>query len=424
MSIYLGIDFGTSNSTSAVSNGKEATLVPLESGKTNMPSALFFADTGGVLFGREGIQAYTEGEDGRLMRGLKSILGTALMEEKTLVNRTLRSFEEILAIYLQNLKRKSEEFAGSVIENVVMGRPVHFHDHNRNADTSSRDMLEKIALGIGFRNVRFQFEPIAAAFAHERGLQGEKLSLVVDLGGGTSDFTVIRLSPHRSLLDDRSSDILATSGTRVGGTNFDKRLSMASFMPSLGLGSQFRSDFDQNKLLDMPLKTYSELSEWPLVNFAQTDKAIRETRSLLRNALEPQKLERLLHVQKEKLGHRFLQVVEETKIRLTEFAEASVSMTELGLDFEVSARKAEFENSIGDYIRKISLTLDECLLKAKVKPQDIDLVILTGGSSELPVINQLVGQKFPGVDVSKNDKFGSVGLGLAYSAGHVFRQQR
>jgi len=418
--IFCGIDFGTSNSTCAVYVDGEVSLVSLEGDKQALPSVVFFAEDGGVYFGREAIALYIEGEDGRLMRGLKSILGTALMSERTVVNGSTKYFTDIVATYLKNIKAMVERHVGQSVENVVMGRPVHFHDNDPDADAESENVLREIAQKIGFKNIAFQYEPIAAAFAHERALAQDKLSLVVDLGGGTSDFTVIRLSPKRGVGDDRGEDILSTAGVRIGGTNFDKRLSMSSFMPYLGLGGQFASIFEEDKVLDIPSTIYSELSDWPRVNFAQTQKSMREVKDLRRTALEPDKLDRLLKLQEEKLGHAFLQHVEAAKISLSDVDTSSVSLADIGFDFTVDVSKARFEQDIADQIMKIEGAMDQCISEAGIAAGDVELVVLTGGSSELPAINQMVARKFAAADISQGDKFCSVGLGLAYYSAQIF----
>ena len=134
-----------------------------------------------------------------------------------------------------------------------MGRPVHFRDNDPSGDAQAQAELEKIARSVGFKHVAFQYEPIAAAFAHEQNLSSEKLAFVVDIGGGTSDFTVIRLSPTRKLKLDRSDDVLANTGVRIGGNDFDKDLSLKSFMPCFGLGSEYRSG-DKNIKIPFGMK--------------------------------------------------------------------------------------------------------------------------------------------------------------------------
>lgn len=412
----VGIDFGTSNSVCALLRDQRAELVPVEGDKFTLPSAIFFAEKDRTLFGREAIQAYVEGEEGRLMRGLKSVLGTAIMHEKTAVNGRYRSFEDILTIFIDNLKAKTEAYAGEKITRVVLGRPVHFHDENETADQEAEDTLRRIATRVGFSDISFQYEPVAAAFAHEQALDEDALAMVVDLGGGTSDFTIIKLSPENSVFKDRADDILATSGVRVGGTNLDKHLSLRCFMPHLGLGTQITSHFDKSKLLPVPPNAYVNLSQWHLVNAAQTNKAIRETTEILQAAIEPEKIERLLKLQTEKRGHNFLQYVESTKIALSEAAKSHADLRQMGFDFQVSVSRREFNLHIEEAIQKMARALDECLAKAHMNADKINLVILTGGSSELPVINHLIQKKFPKARISKEDKFGSVGRGLAYSA--------
>ena len=416
---FCGIDFGTSNSTCAVLDEDHIKLILLERANPTLPSAVFFPNKGKACFGKEAISSYMDGEEGRLLRGLKSVLGTALMSEKTLVGNKAITFEEILSIYIENIKNKAEAFLGGALKKVVMGRPVHFHDNNPEADNLSEGILLKILSNLGIKDVHFQYEPIAAAYTHEQSLQSEKIAVVIDLGGGTSDFTVIKLSPERALKQDRKDDILATAGIRVGGINFDKSLSMASFMPHLGLGSQFHADFDVTKLLPIPMDAYNNLSEWPLIHQAQSQKSIAKTKSLLRTSNDPQKLQRLLILQEEQLGHAFLQIVEQAKIELTDSNEYLADLNGLGLGFTACTKRNEFLNSIDPLLQKINNTLDECLSQAECKGSDIGLAILTGGSSELPVIEAMVKDKFPNAQISKDDKFGSVGRGLAYNASRI-----
>lgn len=420
--ISCGIDFGTSNSTCAVFNTDNVALVPLEKENPVLPSALFFSRDNEIFYGKEAINAYVEGEEGRLLRGLKSVLGTSLMSERTVIGRKSMTFEAILSVYIAHLKHKAEVLLGADLKNIVMGRPVHFHDNDEAADRRSEDVLKKIAKRNGFKNIEFQYEPIAAAYAHERKITKETLALVVDLGGGTSDFTIIRLSPERANKHDRKDDILATSGIRVGGTTFDKALSLASFMPDLGLGSSYYSDFDDNQILPVPSRPYHNLSEWPLIYQGQSPKAIRETKSLLRTALEPEKLRNLLYIQEKSLGHYFLQMVEKAKIALSDKDVYNTDFSTLDIALRTLTTRDTFIHSITPLIERIQGCLDECLTLSGCSCEDINLVILTGGSSELPIINEMVSSKFKRASFSKDDKFGSVGRGLAYNAAQIYKR--
>src|SRR5690606_26933735 len=190
-----GLDFGTTNSTLALCRGGGVTLVPLEEGDITIPRAVFYSVASpSACFGRQAMRLFMEGEEGRFMRSLKRILGTNLMQDGTVVNGRLKKFEDILADFIGHMKAVAEKHSGVEITNVVLGRPVHFADNDSKTDSRAQEALQNIAKAVGFKHIVFQYEPIAAAFAHERKLASEKLALVVDIGGGTSDFTVIRLS--------------------------------------------------------------------------------------------------------------------------------------------------------------------------------------------------------------------------------------
>jgi hypothetical chaperone protein len=321
---------------------------------------------------------------------------------------------------LRHLKGKIEAQAGEDVTSVVLGRPVHFHDGNEQADKVSEDTLRAIAEAIGFKHIEFQFEPIAAAYAHEQNLKGEKLALVIDLGGGTSDFTVMRLSPEHALNADRSGDILATGGVRIGGTNFDTALSLYAYMPHLGMGSTYRDTFDQSKILPMPTAVYHDLSEWPKVHHAQNKHAILQTKELLRLADEKPKLETLLAVQESALGHALLQSIEEAKINLSQEQSVCAAFDELGVRLSHDITRADFETAIAALITRTKAALELCLSDAGVRGADIDLAILTGGSAQLPIVQNLVKGLFPSAALSNENTFSSVGLGLGIQARSLF----
>jgi hypothetical chaperone protein len=238
--LSCGIDFGTSNSSIALAEKGSIKLVPVELSHLTIPSAIFFPlGESASCFGRAATQLFFTKQQGRYMRSLKRVLGTSLTKQGTLINGKVVKFDSIIALFIKNLREKANAAVEGEIDNVVMGRPVHFVDNDPEADLRAQDELENIARSIGFKNIAFQYEPIAAAFAHEAQVNNEKLAIVADLGGGTSDFTVIRLSRHNIHKKDRSTDILANTGIRVGGNDFDKNLSLATFMPQIGYKSTF-----------------------------------------------------------------------------------------------------------------------------------------------------------------------------------------
>src|SRR6185312_6501054 len=192
-----GLDFGTSNSTLGTIAGREPVLTALEAAQTAIPSAIFYETDGAVLIGRRAIEAYVEGVPGRLMRSLKSVLGTSLIDETTRLGRERISFRDVIAAYVGAIKRRAEQATGRELTHVVHGRPVHFVDNAPDADRKAEDTLRTIAKGIGFEEVTFQFEPIAAALDYERQIASEEVALIADIGGGTSDFSIVRLGPER-----------------------------------------------------------------------------------------------------------------------------------------------------------------------------------------------------------------------------------
>jgi hypothetical chaperone protein len=415
--ISCGIDFGTSNSSVAIANNGKITLVPVEHTHVTIPSAIFFSASGyKPVYGRDAVSMFFERNDGRLMRSLKRVLGTSLMKHGTIINGKPVKFDRIISFFLENLKRKTNAFAGYEIESVVMGRPVHFVDNDKNADARAQEELLGIARQIGYKNIEFQFEPIAAAFAHEVNITGEKLAIVADLGGGTSDFTVIRLSAKYVTRTDRTSDILANTGVRVGGNDFDKELSLAAIMPELGYASTYGE-----KHLEVPLKFYHDLAEWSKVNFLYTPKFLSLIRKLLHESHDKKRLGRLLKLLEQETGHTLLAAAEDAKIALTSMGGYRAQFEFLEEGFTIPVTRKQFEDSIGSEVKKISDAATECLRRAGVREQDIDLVILTGGSTEIPLVQSAFKRLFPHAALADENKLSSVGLGLAYDSQKKFR---
>ena len=407
-----GIDFGTSNSSVAVANHQGISLVPVEGDSVTIPSALFYpADASGVLFGRRAINTFLSRTEGRFMRSLKRVLGSSAMKQGTLVNGKVLKFDRIISSFLNNLRASTTAFSGQEIDNVVLGRPVHFVDNDPAADAAAQDELSAIAKLVGFKNVEFQFEPIAAAFAHEVNVVGEKLALVADIGGGTSDFSVIRLSSKYVGKTDRSSDILANTGVRVGGNDFDKDLSLAVILPELGYLTTYG-----DKQLEVPLKYFHDLSEWSKVNFLYIPKVLSQVRQFLHESHDKKKLARLLNVLEQESGHAVLAAAEDTKIALTHDPTYTADFNFVEKGFSINIARQVFEHSIEREIGKMATSVTECISKAGVRLSSIELVILTGGSTEVPLVQRCFRDLFPQAEFTDENKLSSVGLGLAYDS--------
>ena len=410
--IVCGIDFGTSNSTVAIVRGGETVLVPVEDAHTTIPSAIFYPANGSPpVYGRAAIQAYTDRDPGRLMRALKSILGSELMAEKTAVGGQYKSFESILLGFLTHLKARAEIFAGSSIDAVVMGRPVHFVDDNPAVDAKAQTKLADIARAAGFKSVSFQFEPIAAALSLEHTLERDELVFISDIGGGTADFSIVAVGPDRRTKADRSEDILASDGIRVGGTNLDMRLSMAAVMPHLG------SRAKTLKGLDLPRWPFVDLATWHRIHTIATPKNMYTLQQILRDCAEPGVFERYLDVIKGQNGHLIAARVEQAKIDLSERPAVAIDLRETIRGATIKTDTTGFEQAIAAELERLRGAITATIAASGRPGADITTVFLTGGTSAVPAVQRVLAEVLPNARTVEGDRFNSVGFGLALEAG-------
>ena len=412
--IACGLDFGTSNSAIGVVRDGTAVLAPVEARNTLMPSAVFFdyETKGRVLFGDEAIAAYVGRTEGRLMRALKSILGSPLIDEETSLGGRKVPLTHVVEILVRHLKGKAEAFAGQEITSVVHGRPVRFVDDDDKADARAQAVLETIARRAGFRDVTFVYEPIAAAHHYEQSIQSEELALIADIGGGTSDFSIIRVGPQHRGRADRSRDVLANAGVRVGGTDFDTALSLAAVMPLLGLGTQL-----VEKDLPMPNALYHQLAVWATINFAYTYRNERDVAELVSLACEPEKVARLLTVMRQGLGHRVAFAVEDAKIELSAQDRAAVPLTFLESGLAATAQRVDFDRAIRARTDRLYKAASDCIRAAGLGAAAIDTIFLTGGSSRVPAVRAAIGRAAPSARLAGGSDLLSVALGLTQMAG-------
>lgn len=415
MSNACGVDFGTSNSTVGCHRQGHATLLPLEDGKPTLPSVVFFnADDNAVSFGRAALADYLAGHEGRLMRSLKSLLGTNLIDGQTEVNGRALAFRELLAQFVQELKRRAEQAAGKQFAKAVFGRPVYFVDDDAAADRLAEQTLLEVARACGFSEVVFQYEPIAAAFDYEARIGGEELVLVVDIGGGTSDFSLVRLSSSRAEKAERRDDILATGGVHIGGTDFDKYLSLSSIMPLLGLGTRLTNN------AEVPSSYYFNLATWHTINFAYTQKVWRELQEVFRDAKERDKLALLLKLVEQRDGHWLALQAEEGKIVLSGADTTSLSLDRLAAGLMLPLQRETFHAAIAHLVDRIGDTVGKLLRDAGVGADSVDTVFFTGGSSGVPLLREKIAAALPRARRIDGDLFGSIGTGLALDAARRF----
>ena len=415
MAIACGVDFGTSNSTVGWVRPGHPVMLGLEDGKTTLPSVVFFnAEDEEVTFGRAALAEYLAGYEGRLMRSLKSLLGTSLIDGQTEVGGRALPFRMLLAQFIGELKKRAERSAGREFTAVVLGRPVHFIDDSAANDQLAEDTLAEVARSVGFKDIAFQFEPIAAAFDYESQIAREELVLIADIGGGTSDFSLVRLSPQRALKSERRDDILANGGVHIGGTDFDKYLSLSSVMPLLGYGSRLRNNSD------VPSSYFFNLATWHTINLAYTKKMWTQLSDLSRDAAEPDKLGRLQKLIDQRAGHWLAMRVEEGKIALSDADRIRLELDRLSPAVTVELQRAQFNDAIGHLVGSIEQTVLKLLGDAGVKPDDVDTVFFTGGSSGVRLLREKIAALVPAARKVEGDLFGSIGAGLALDAVRKF----
>jgi hypothetical chaperone protein len=406
-----GLDFGTSNTTLGTIAGREPVLTALEAGQNTIPSAIFYEVDGAVLIGRKAIAAYVEGAPGRLMRSLKSVLGTSLIDETTRLGRERTSFRDVIAYYLGAVKRRAEQATGCELCDVVHGRPVHFVDNAPDADRKAERTLREIAREVGFDEVTFQFEPIAAALDYERQISTEEIALIADIGGGTSDFSIVRLGPKRHGKVDRAADILANDGVRIGGTDFDRQLSLGVLMPLFGFGSAMKRPG-----LDVPSSYFHDLATWSNINRMYEPRVIADIRQVRRDASETVLLDRLVRVVDEQRGHTLAMEVEEAKIALSDTRQADIPLEWVAPGLSAAIGRSELVSHTRQLAERIGARIKVCLAQAQLSASDIDAVFLTGGSVRLAHVRKAITKAAPSARIVEGDTFGAVGKGLTLEA--------
>ena len=275
----LGIDFGTSNSAVGYLRDGVPHLINIEGQSQTLPTSVFFDfETRATSFGSAANNALINGEYGRFMRALKSVLGTGLMHEKRQILQQRMDFTDIIALFLRALKTRAEAASGLSFETALSGRPVHFHSHAPERDAKAEADLRSCYLKAGFKEVRFMYEPEAAALANHAHMAPGSLGLIVDVGGGTSDFSLFRAGAV--------PEIIASHGVRIGGTDFDRLLSVDHVMPLFGKGSLLNKEFGQGTVI-APNGLFQALATWEKIPFLYTAETRREAKELEKYATNP-----------------------------------------------------------------------------------------------------------------------------------------
>ncbi|MFX1735074.1 Hsp70 family protein [Paraburkholderia sp. A1RI_3L] len=413
---FCAIDFGTSNSAVALPDGASMRLAPVEGAYTTLPTAVFFnTDEHTREFGRAALAAYVDGFDGRLMRSMKSILGSPLAETTTdLGDGSAIRYTDVIATFLAHLKQCAEACAGSPIARAVLGRPVFFVDDDPRADALAQRQLEAAARSIGLAEIHFQYEPIAAAFDYESRLAEEGLVLVADIGGGTSDFSLVRVGPDRMARIERKDDVLAHHGVHVAGTDFDRRVELTAILPEFG-----------NRALDpegreMPNRIYFDLATWHLINTVYTPKRVTELKLMRHLFCDTRQHDRLMRVVERRLGHALAARAEEAKIGVAAGGETMIDLEEVEEGLRLAFDEAQLIEAGIEETRRIVEAARETVRTAGVAPREVSAVYFTGGSTGLAFLSNALAAAFPDARPVFGDRLASVATGLGIHARRLF----
>jgi hypothetical chaperone protein len=407
MPMFVGIDFGTTNSAVGIAqdNG-EVRLLPLGGGdQSTWRSVLFFEAGGKLTAGAPAIARYLETEgDGRLVQSIKSHLASGSFKSTQILGRRW-TLEDMIAAFLRQIRAASTIDLGS---RCVIGRPVRYWGaEDADDDARAIDRMTDALGKAGFTDVVFEYEPVGAAARYAARLDHDELIVVADFGGGTTDFTVIRVGPN-----DRGS-VLATGGIGISGDAFDARIIDAVVAPAMGRGTRYRVDAFGGEA-PVPAWLYGHLRRWHYLSFLKEESTMRLLERVVSGSLEPTRIAKLVRIVEDDLGLTLHRAVEGAKVRLSQAAEDRVAVDSLDLDLPVS--RASFDSWIAEDLEAIGTVLDDVLARAGVVGTDVDRIFATGGSSLVPAVRNALSARFGVEKLVGGEELTSVAWGLAARA--------
>jgi hypothetical chaperone protein len=413
-----GIDFGTTNSALAIYNETtkkiQDTII--------IPSLIYFfhqpnAGQPSYVAGEEAITAYlNDGMKGRFIKSIKQVLSRSSFTETRIHNKRYNA-SDLVAIILKELKDRADQLTGCDCRKAVIGRPVFFDDDDVQKDTLAQTRLNKAAEIAGFVDVRFQFEPIGAAFAYEKSLTKKENVLVADLGGGTTDFTYLVLDPEKAGSKNRKDDMMANGGIYVGGDSFDSAFMWEKGTPYFGKNTQYEAT--PGKVLTVPKSLFANICSWEQMNFFNGLRIKKDIEDYYYFSGKDLQFKNLITLIENNLGYSVFQSIEKTKITLTNADTAMFSYYKMDISIDEEISLPVYEQIIAKDVDRIANYLDEFIVQNGIKPKNINSLFLTGGTSMVGSIQKLFKKRFPHVNMNSGDNFKSVATGLAYS-GYLF----
>jgi hypothetical chaperone protein len=432
-SAAIGIDFGTTNSSIALANSsgeiRLAHFSDMGAATDSYRSLLYLeqlkergVNTLKSWSGPAGIEHYLSADgNGRLMQSLKSFLSSRNLVTTEVFGRR-HALVSLIARILQDLRQEAETQFGVKIDAAVVGRPVQFVGAENDADNQyAEKRLHEAFREAGFGSIAFELEPVAAARYYESTLDRDQLILIGDFGGGTSDFSLIRVGPTIRQRGRTASDLLGNAGLGLAGDAFDARIVRHLVAPALGAGSQMRS---LDKLLPVPGWVYAKLERWHYLSFLKARDTMEMLRGVAGHAIEPKKIKALIHLVKEDLGFRLHRAVQAVKSELSHNSTALFKFSDGPVEIEALLERTVFETLIAEELEQIQTCVDSLLKSAGVRCEQVDAVFLTGGSSFVPAVRRIFETRFGIEKIRAGNEFTSVAHGLALKAATVLTALR
>ncbi|MDQ0965473.1 putative chaperone protein [Flavobacterium sp. W4I14] len=420
MSKFLyGIDFGTTNSALSIYDEEKKEIVDTIS----IPSLIYFTEVKSVIdgeshiVGEKAIDAYlSDGMKGRFIKSIKQILSRTTFTETRIHNKRYTA-SDLVTLILKDLKEKADLITREDCQKAIIGRPVFFDDDNTMKDTLAQTRLKKAAESAGFSDVRFQFEPIGAAFAYEKTIKKKERVLVADLGGGTTDFTYLILDPEKVGSKDRKNDMIASGGIYIGGDSLDSAFMWDKGTPYFGKNTMYEAT--PGKVLNVPKSLFANICTWDKMNFFNGLKIQKEIEEYYYYSGNDPKFKNLITLIENNLGYSLFRSIEKTKIELSDQPVSTFAYSNMEIEIDEDISLDQYNSIIEKDINKIDAYLDQFMETYKIKPEDIDCLFLTGGTSMVSAVQNLFKTKFPHIPLNSGDNFKSVAKGLAYS-GYLF----
>ena len=409
---YVGLDFGTANSSVAVNESGTTNVLDLEGQIGSMPSTLFFGfDDDSADFGEAAFERYYFGDRGRFLRSFKSALGTSTIDHKIRIKQNTFTIKDIIQQYIGEVLSRTEAQLGCSIKNLVVGRPVSFVDDNLEADRLAQNTLHDIVSNLGVEHIEFQLEPIAAALNYGVTVRGEETVLVIDIGAGTSDFSVVKFISDGSP-ENLESQVVANCGIHIGGNDFDKQIALQRVMTYFG----YQQRYKRRPELEVANSFFFNASSWHQIDLLYDHKVINALNELQPQVIEPETFARFIELIQSRQPHKVLGAVERTKRQFVDNNKVMIELPFVGDGLNIAMTDSDFQTVSQTMCDDIIRTANLAVTNASLTKTDIDTVYVTGGSMGIIHLHNMVKAEYPNSKLIDGDRSTAVARGLALDA--------